>query len=127
MPTYGYRCPACSTEFDVWQKMTDEAAASCPSCGKPARRQFFPAGIVFKGSGFYATDSRKAAGSAANPAGANGKSDGKADGKSAATSDGKSGTKAGAASDGAASAPASSSGGRAAESTKTTGTSDPSS
>lgn len=60
MPTYGYRCPKCALEFDVWQRMTDEPVASCPQCGETARRLFFPAGIVFKGSGFYKTDSRKA-------------------------------------------------------------------
>lgn len=60
MPTYGYRCPRCHLEFDVWQRMTDEPVSSCPSCGTVARRLFFPAGIVFKGSGFYKTDSRKA-------------------------------------------------------------------
>jgi putative FmdB family regulatory protein len=60
LPTYGYRCPKCSLEFDVWQRMTDEPVASCPTCGTVAHRLFFPAGIVFKGSGFYKTDSRKA-------------------------------------------------------------------
>ena len=63
MPTYGYRCPACDAEFDVWQRMSDASGATCPSCGAGARRVFFPAGIVFKGTGFYATDSRKPAGS----------------------------------------------------------------
>jgi predicted nucleic acid-binding Zn ribbon protein len=43
--------------------MTDEPAADCPSCGTVSRRLFFPAGIVFKGSGFYKTDSRSASGS----------------------------------------------------------------
>ena len=60
MPTYGYRCESCRTEFDVWQRMSDQAKADCPKCGRPARRLFFPAGIVFKGAGFYKTDSRKA-------------------------------------------------------------------
>ena len=59
MPTYGYRCPKCTLEFDVWQRMTDEPEAECPTCGTAARRLFFPAGIVFKGAGFYKTDSRK--------------------------------------------------------------------
>ncbi|MBV9099692.1 MAG: hypothetical protein JOZ46_02180 [Candidatus Dormibacteraeota bacterium] len=63
MPTYGYRCPSCSTEFDVWQRMSDEPAAACPSCGAAAHRLFFPAGIVFKGTGFYATDNRSKSGS----------------------------------------------------------------
>jgi putative FmdB family regulatory protein len=62
MPTYGYRCPQCSTDFDLWQRMTDEAGADCPVCGTPSIRQFFPAGIVFKGSGFYKTDSRSTEG-----------------------------------------------------------------
>lgn len=60
MPTYGYRCPACAHEFEVVQRMTDEAGADCPRCGSQSRRVFFPAGIVFKGGGFYKTDSRKA-------------------------------------------------------------------
>jgi predicted nucleic acid-binding Zn ribbon protein len=42
--------------------MSDEPVASCPVCGAAARRLFFPAGIVFKGSGFYKTDSRKVSG-----------------------------------------------------------------
>lgn len=63
MPTYGYRCETCGTEFDLWQRMTDEAKADCPSCSGPGKRLFFPAGIVFKGSGFYKTDSRGSSGS----------------------------------------------------------------
>jgi len=58
VPTYGYRCPQCSTDFDVWQRMSDPPGAACPTCGGRAQRLFFPAGIVFKGSGFYATDHR---------------------------------------------------------------------
>lgn len=68
MPTYGYRCPACSTEFDVWQRMSDAPGAICPSCGAAARRMFFPAGIVFKGTGFYATDNRSKSGSSSDGA-----------------------------------------------------------
>ena len=58
MPTYGYRCESCHQEFDVWQRMTDEPGAPCPKCGGKGKRQFFPAGLVFKGSGFYVTDNR---------------------------------------------------------------------
>ena len=58
MPTYGYRCESCHEEFDVWQRMTDEPGAACPKCGGKGKRQFFPAGLVFKGSGFYVTDNR---------------------------------------------------------------------
>jgi putative FmdB family regulatory protein len=60
VPTYGYRCESCGHEFDVTQRMSDEPVAVCPTCGSPGRRLFFPAGIVFKGSGFYKTDSRRA-------------------------------------------------------------------
>ena len=62
MPTYGYRCEN-GHEFDLVQRMSDEPVAECPSCGSRGRRLFFPAGIVFKGSGFYKTDSRKSGGS----------------------------------------------------------------
>jgi putative FmdB family regulatory protein len=58
VPTYGYRCEQ-GHEFDVWQRMSDEAKADCPVCGSAGKRLFFPAGIVFKGGGFYKTDSRK--------------------------------------------------------------------
>ena len=62
MPTYGYRCTACQLEFDVWQKMSDAPQAECPTCGAEAKRVFYPAGVVFKGSGFYVSDSRAATG-----------------------------------------------------------------
>jgi len=62
VPTYGYRCEK-GHEFDVFQRMSDDPVAECPSCGSRGRRLFFPAGIVFKGSGFYKTDSRKSGGS----------------------------------------------------------------
>jgi putative FmdB family regulatory protein len=67
VPTYGYRCQECGEEFDVWQRMSDEAKAACPACGAAGKRLFFPAGIVFKGSGFYKTDSRKSSDGAAKP------------------------------------------------------------
>ena len=63
MPTYGYRCEQCGQEFDVWQRMSDEAKADCPKCVGKGKRLFFPAGIVFKGGGFYKTDSRKSSSS----------------------------------------------------------------
>jgi putative FmdB family regulatory protein len=63
VPTYGYRCQTCGQEFDVWQRMSDEPKADCPACGGAGKRLFFPAGIVFKGGGFYKTDSRKSSSS----------------------------------------------------------------
>jgi putative FmdB family regulatory protein len=68
MPTYGYRCSSCGTEFDVWQPMSGPAGADCPKCGKPAQRLFFAPAIVFNGSGFYKTDSRSASKSGASKA-----------------------------------------------------------
>ncbi len=56
MPTYEYLCQTCSHRFEQWQKMTDEPLTICPECGGHIRRLFFPAGIVFKGPGFYKTD-----------------------------------------------------------------------
>src|SRR6266852_4635801 len=56
MPTYEYVCRACSHRFETRQKMTDETLTTCPECGGTIRRVLFPAGVVFKGSGFYKTD-----------------------------------------------------------------------
>jgi putative FmdB family regulatory protein len=60
MPTYDYECPKGHT-FEAFQKMTDEPGAKCPECGKSARRKISGgAGFLFKGEGFYITDSRSA-------------------------------------------------------------------
>jgi len=58
MPTYEYLCKTCSHRFETWQKMTDDPLEICPECGAHIRRVYYPAGIVFKGSGFYKTDHR---------------------------------------------------------------------
>lgn len=73
MPTYGYRCQACQGEFDVWQRMSDAPKAACPVCGGQGKRLFFPAGLVFKGSGFYVTDNRRGSGANGSSAGADSK------------------------------------------------------
>lgn len=59
MPTYEYRCKACNNDLEVFQKFSDDPLTTCPECQGELRRVFSPAGIVFKGSGFYSTDSRK--------------------------------------------------------------------
>jgi putative FmdB family regulatory protein len=74
MPTYEYQCRSCKHRFETWQKMTDEPLTVCPECGGSIHRLFFPAGIVFKGHGFYKTD--HPANSAAAENGNNHKSDG---------------------------------------------------
>jgi putative FmdB family regulatory protein len=59
MPTYAYRCTSCDHQFDAVQKFSDAPIDVCPVCGEHTRRVFHPVGIVFKGSGWYVTDSRK--------------------------------------------------------------------
>ena len=58
MPTYEYHCDSCDQNFDVVQSFHDDALTACPTCGSPVRKVFGNVGIVFKGSGFYKTDSR---------------------------------------------------------------------
>ena len=58
MPTYEYACQSCGNHLEVYQRFNDEPLTVCPVCGGPLRKVFHPAGILFKGSGFYATDSR---------------------------------------------------------------------
>ncbi len=58
MPTYQYRCTECSSELEVVQKFTDPSLTTCPECSGSLRKVFNAVGVVFKGSGFYRTDSR---------------------------------------------------------------------
>jgi putative FmdB family regulatory protein len=59
VPTYQYTCTECGEPVEVVQKFTDEPLTVCSACGGRLRKVFSPVGIVFKGSGFYRTDSRK--------------------------------------------------------------------
>ncbi|HEY7280615.1 MAG TPA: FmdB family zinc ribbon protein [Actinomycetota bacterium] len=58
MPTYEYACLQCGEHVEVYQSFTDEPLSVCPNCGGQLRKVFHPAGILFRGSGFYKTDSR---------------------------------------------------------------------
>lgn len=58
MPTYEYECTSCGQHVEVFQRITEEPLTTCGACGGPLRKVFHPAGIVFKGSGFYSTDNR---------------------------------------------------------------------
>jgi putative FmdB family regulatory protein len=60
MPTYEYRCKACSHALEIFHSMTEAPKKKCPQCGKPRLERLISsgAGIVFKGSGFYQTDYR---------------------------------------------------------------------
>ncbi len=59
MPIYTYECGKCGTRFDRQQKFSDKPLTRCPECKGPVRRLIQPAGIVFKGSGWYITDSKR--------------------------------------------------------------------
>ena len=75
MPTYQYACtnPEGKHEFEVVQSFSDPAVSECPQCGAPVRKVYGSVGVVFKGSGFYRTDSRKSA-TASETASSNGSS-----------------------------------------------------
>jgi putative FmdB family regulatory protein len=62
LPTYEYACTACGHRLDAVQKFTDDPLTECPECGGALRKVYGAIGIVLKGSGFYKTDSRAAAG-----------------------------------------------------------------
>jgi putative FmdB family regulatory protein len=70
VPTYQYACTECDHAFEQVQSFADDALTVCPDCGGKLRKVFSAAGVVFKGSGFYRTDSRSSSSSssAAKPA-----------------------------------------------------------
>lgn len=68
MPTYSYACTECDNRFDIVQSFSEDSLTVCPACSGKLRKLFNSVGIVFKGSGFYRTDSRGGSGSASEPA-----------------------------------------------------------
>ena len=66
MPTYSYACTECGNRFDVVQAFTDDALTTCEQCYGRLRKLFNSVGVVFKGSGFYRTDSRESAKNSVN-------------------------------------------------------------
>lgn len=69
MPVYTYRCENCGVQFERTQKFSEPPLAWCPECGKKELRKVYtPVGIVFKGSGFYATDHRSPSGASRHTA-----------------------------------------------------------
>lgn len=90
MPTYSYQCTECGDRFDIVQAFTDDALTTCEKCSGRLRKLFNSVGVVFKGSGFYRTDSREAAkkettstnGSASSDSGSSNGSSEKSDKKS---------------------------------------------
>ena len=87
MPLYDYQCSKCKEITEVRHGFDDTHTDTCPKCGSPMIRLFNPAGIVFKGSGFYITDSRKAESKTES------KSEAKSEPKSESKSETKSDTK----------------------------------
>jgi putative FmdB family regulatory protein len=69
VPTYSYACTGCGDRFDVVQAFTDDALTTCQQCSGRLRKLFSSVGVVFKGSGFYRTDSRESAKSSTNGSG----------------------------------------------------------
>jgi len=66
VPTYSYACTECGDRFDAVQAFSDDALTSCSKCSGRLRKLFGNVGVVFKGSGFYRTDSRESAKSSSN-------------------------------------------------------------
>jgi putative FmdB family regulatory protein len=62
MPTYQYACTSCGEELEAVQKFSDDPLTTCPACAGTLRKVFTAVGVVFKGSGFYKTDSRAKSG-----------------------------------------------------------------
>ena len=78
MPTYEYACAECGERLEAVQKFTDDPLTECPACDGRLRKLFSPVGIVFKGSGFYRTDSRDSTVNGAKDKQLNGSSSGSA-------------------------------------------------
>jgi len=111
VPTYDYQCRSCGTVTEVIHSMLEDGPTVCEACGGELRRVLHPTGIIFRGSGFYKTDSRSGtgdkaaaapsapnapgAGSATASSGADGKSDGS--GSSSGSSDASAGKPTGSA------------------------------
>lgn len=90
MPVYTYRCDSCGVQFDRQQKFSDQLLTRCPECNKKALRKVYtPVGIVFKGSGFYATDHRSPSGVSRSGAGKSGEGEKKTESASSGESGGE--------------------------------------
>jgi putative FmdB family regulatory protein len=93
VPTYQYACTECGHSFDVVQSFSEDSLSVCPECGGRLRKVYNAVGVVFKGSGFYRTDSREKKPSGASSSDAAAKS---TSGESASTGSGSSSSSDGA-------------------------------
>ena len=88
MPTYAYACKDCGHQFDAVQSFSDDALTECPQCQGALRKLFNSVGVVFKGSGFYRTDSRSGSSSSDGAKASSSSSDSSATSSSASSSSG---------------------------------------
>ena len=86
MPTYQYACTSCGEQLEVVQKFSDEPLTVCPTCSGRLRKVFSAVGVVFKGSGFYKTDSRAGSAKKSGESGDSAKSTDKGSDKSSSSS-----------------------------------------
>lgn len=86
MPTYQYACTDCDHRFEAVQSFSDDALTECPQCGGKLRKVFSSVGIVFKGSGFYRTDSRSGSSSVSSGSDSSAKSESSSESKTDSTS-----------------------------------------
>jgi len=105
VPTYQYTCTECGEPLEVVQSFSDDALTECPACGGKLRKLYNAVGIVFKGSGFYRTDSRSGSSSSVTPA-----SSDSASSSSSSSGSGSSGSKGGSGDSGSGSSSSGSSG-----------------
>ena len=105
MPTYSYACTECDNKFDLVQAFSDDALTQCPDCEGRLRKLFGKVGVVFKGSGFYRTDSRESAKSTSNGSSKSSESSGSSNSSEKKSDSGKSDSSSSSSSSGA-SAPA---------------------
>jgi putative FmdB family regulatory protein len=89
VPTYQYACTACGEQLEAVQSFSDPSLTECPACSGQLRKVFSAVGVVFKGSGFYKTDSR-ASSTASAPAKSEATSESKTESKSESKSEGSS-------------------------------------
>jgi putative FmdB family regulatory protein len=92
MPTYEYACRDCGEHLEVVQSFKDDPLTECGRCGGALRKVFSAAGIIFKGSGYYVTDSRSKSGKGGDGAESSGSAASSSDGSKSATSTSKSDT-----------------------------------
>ncbi|OBB86237.1 FmdB family transcriptional regulator [Mycobacterium colombiense] len=90
MPTYSYQCTECDDRFDIVQAFTDDALTTCKRCAGRLRKRFNSVGVVFKGSGFYRTDSRESGKKASSSSNGSSSSDSGSNGSSSSDKSGSS-------------------------------------